>query len=105
MTKTTSVTVCDGKYTVEWGPFAALPATASGGWQDIETAPKDGTEIIACWGRQGDVMQIVRFDRIHKVWMTKGDPILGFKSNVTHWMPLPAAPTITRKSKSEEAGS
>lgn len=84
--------------------LAALAAPASplpegGGWQDISTAPKDGTPILAwCvhpharWA--GD-------DRdwaapVVTSWTTHnggGWTWHGMIGTFTHWMPLPAAPT------------
>lgn len=68
-------------------------------WQDIATAPKDGTWFLACatapgWG----ATRIVRFkypdDRL---------PIHGegqmWPSAPTHWMPLPEAPAIRKGSE------
>jgi hypothetical protein len=85
--------------------IAALPAaaTASAGWQPIETAPKDGTPLLLGWptfhplvghcedGLWGELDSDFGFEP--------------FENTPTHWMPLPAAPTITRKSKNEEPRS
>lgn len=60
-------------------------------WQPIQTAPKDGAEFLAWFGRQ-NVMMIARFDWVHSVWLTKGEPFVGFMNNATHWMPLPRPP-------------
>lgn len=70
-------------------------------WQPIETAPKDGTEVIA-WGLfPGDYGYTesengwtgVKWNRLSKEWqVTKPTPryFQGFKP--THWIPRPAAP-------------
>ena len=58
-------------------------------WQPIETAPRDGTQILAIWpgnGRHG----IVWFDRAR--WTDDGDHSL---IDFTHWQPLPSPPPIT----------
>ena len=71
-------------------------------WQPIETAPKDGTHILAilpdsdtchviCWA---DASKGIRVGcgvyGWHVAW--DGYPCAGH-STPTHWMPLPAAPT------------
>lgn len=61
-------------------------------WQLVETAPKDGTEFVAAYGHQGFVKELVRWDDLHKCWSSKGNPVLGFETNVTHWHPMPANP-------------
>lgn len=71
----------------------AAAVQAVGAWQDIATAPKDGAEFLAIWGHQGNVMQVVKWNALHKFWQTKGEPIAGFTANATGWMPLPLPPS------------
>ena len=66
--------------------------TAPQGWQPIESAPKDGTDIILWLPWIGRV----RTGRwtMHKRWSADFGvayrlPLLG---EPTHWMPLPAPP-------------
>lgn len=61
-------------------------------WQSIETAPKDGSEFLVVYGRQGNVMKLVRMNRMHGFFTSKGVPELGLMNNATHWMPLPTPP-------------
>lgn len=72
--------------------LAALAAPASplpegGGWQDISTAPKDGTLIMV--GAPGCGVSLVRW--MLDSWIDEQ----GFTQGTwpTHWIPLPAAPT------------
>lgn len=87
-----------------WEDLAKVAAAAITGWQPIETAPKDGTEVLLFTVQEIDdfcdeaftAVQIGHWDfgndRGDRVWhrpagwhQTKiGDP--------THWMPLPPAP-------------
>lgn len=67
-------------------------------WQQIETAPKDGTEVILskwsgsyatpetsfCWAINGYFKD--------GYWYSK-DPIIGKLAEPTHWMPLSQPPT------------
>ena len=55
------------------------------GWQPIETAPRDGTNVLAFWSDWGDC-GVVRFDR-GEWWAMMHDVV-----TPTHWMPLPAPP-------------
>lgn len=58
-------------------------------WQDIETAPKDGTEIIGLMGRK--TIRLIWFFRASSYvenWLDAN----GKKVNPTHWMLLPALP-------------
>jgi hypothetical protein len=65
-------------------------------WQPIETAPKDGSYILAtpCFGTSTQIYQIY-FDNRKKVNKWKYGR-LNLTANPTHWMPLPPPP------KSEE---
>ncbi|MDO9273913.1 MAG: DUF551 domain-containing protein [Rugosibacter sp.] len=62
------------------------------GWDSIETAPKDGTEIL-CVSATGN-MYVVSYDDIFAApWRVMND--CGFREHVfTHWMPLPEAPNV-----------
>ncbi|GEM_PF-5609681 len=64
-------------------------------WKRIESAPKDGSEFLACYTRQGNVTQIVKWNTLHGHFSSKGEWLPGFTANATHWMPLPAAPGST----------
>lgn len=69
------------------------------GWQPIETAPKDGTRVLAIWGKHGT--QIIywysweeRPEYLVKAgacWKPENQrcPI---NATPTHWMPLPHPP-------------
>jgi hypothetical protein len=51
-------------------------------WQPIETAPKDGTDILV-W--EGGSVGTVWFSQVFGEW-------LGPYPDFTHWMPLPDPP-------------
>ena len=60
---------------------AAPPASV--GWQPIETAPRDGTEIlVAVRGR----VILTAFDTCYRTWPE------AYWQEFTHWMPLPTPP-------------
>lgn len=67
-------------------PTPPLDAKALGEWQPIETAPKDGTEILGCFD---DSMEVIRYLPM-SVWYN-GDNTIN-SDDWTHWMPLPDAP-------------
>lgn len=54
-------------------------------WQPIETAPKDGREFLACYGRCNNAMHLVSYNRIHSYWQSKGEYVGGFMQNATAW--------------------
>lgn len=69
---------------------AALSEAKAGGWQPIETAPKDETflAVLACGGEQ--TICTMR----HSVAEAKNSRPHGDfeRERVTHWQPLPAPP-------------
>lgn len=80
---------------------AAITAYQAEAWQPIETAPKDGSEIIlGCAGENGwsgagfyhDGSQCKRSDG---GWFGEDDRnnlLIAKDIDVTHWMPLPSPP-------------
>lgn len=84
-------------------PASPLPG---GGWQDISTAPKDGTPLLAgsihhserevvCW-QDGLPSGSMDTDAEWEGWVNDGPQKDRFYANpryFTHWQPLSAAPT------------
>jgi len=65
-------------------------------WQPIETAPKDGTEVLGYrWYKkiEGDTYEFYNVVYWEKGlgWCLNGGDCIKFL--VTHWMPLPPPPT------------
>lgn len=95
--------VCDGgRYLNDWkAALAAAPASPlpGGGWQDISTAPKDGTIILTYGSLHNDgapygigekpTVKISQYSQEGEFWCCDAwgshEPVW--------WMPLPAAPT------------
>jgi hypothetical protein len=72
-------------------------------WQPIETAPKDGSEIIVHTVHEADeymdrfiAVQIAFWDRGHDssdpMWARPAAWVLQKIGDPTHWMPLPEPP-------------
>jgi hypothetical protein len=59
-------------------------------WQPIGTAPGDGSYFLICQGRNG-IVRVGRFSPVYSHWSTGSGP-MDVLAEVTHWMPLPAAP-------------
>lgn len=84
-------------------------------WQPIETAPKDGTQIIVCSDYSDDVA-IVRWDARKKDWLCLADGMaviesqddfrtdLLFFSVPSHWQPCPIARRISTLPREESHG-
>jgi hypothetical protein len=80
-------------------PVEAVEREDNGGWQPIETAPKDGTKFVFLRIRKGVADDFMYFTDIG--WFDDSElcvPFDGYGSEPdemwpTHWMPLPAAPT------------
>jgi len=73
------------------------PPVQIDGWRPIETAPKDGTEIIICFKSQGNVMMLYRWNTVHKYWQGKGDPAFGMESQNVVWTHKPQPPPATNE--------
>jgi hypothetical protein len=68
--------------------FSAAPAP-SGGWQPIETAPKDGTRILGFRSGWAEAIGVAFWRCDWEEWRSvPGD----YSWNLTHWMPLPEPP-------------
>jgi hypothetical protein len=77
---------------------AALEAARKDGWQPIETAPKDGNEVILF---DSDYLQLSGFEGRYSEprgsWLSSYDgPV-----NPTHWMPLPPPPAALRRKEND----
>lgn len=83
-------------------------------WRPIETAPKDGTEILACWPKRkldddecptGEITGYARCVTVWQGFWIEPDYLEAhgsfyfedeaFAANPTHWMPLQPAPKVT----------
>lgn len=68
-------------------------------WRDMESAPKDGTDVlIGHAGERWVCSGYLLHDRGDGYWLETGDvddgsPGSGNYLYPTHWMPLPAPPT------------
>lgn len=66
-------------------------------WEPIETAPKDGTPILACrYEPTCDVMPVVScfWSRLSEGWFCE---MAGRTVTPNYWMPLPAPPRMTSR--------
>lgn len=82
----------------------AILALGGEQWRTIDSAPRDGTRVLASWdpkrfgppeSRHEDDPAIVRWCAEH--WKGPGwyPDAMGTPYHVTHWMPLPAPPEAT----------
>lgn len=69
-------------------------------WQPIETAPKDGTEILACTEGFPESHRIVHWYSDAGCWWDH-DGLFDYPDDpwLTHWMPLPEPPPLPEPSK------
>lgn len=69
-------------------------------WQPIETAPKDGTRILACWADSPEHTIIEWFEYklvdVSGTWCQRQSGLgsdCGYEDSAfSHWMPLPEMP-------------
>jgi len=59
-------------------------------WQPIETAPKDGTDILVWWPFWSKSPEVAAF--IDGEWYSECVTSDSTEKPPTHWMPLPAPP-------------
>ena len=58
-------------------------------WQDISTAPKDGSEVLLYRGDWAGRVAVCYWCKVNEEWQTGlFSPFL----SATHWQPLPAPP-------------
>lgn len=81
-----------------------ISSRGSGGWQPIETAPRDGTQILTFCDRDGSIeidawwtRPVHHFEEAGDGLFRKveDDPYVSWSSNghrATHWQPLPTPP-------------
>ena len=63
-------------------------------WRPIETVPRDGTIVLACWPQQGNLIMIIWYSSVQGFWVRTGrEPVIPMQA--THWMPLPDPPKET----------
>lgn len=55
-------------------------------WRDIETAPKDGADVLV-W--DGDSVSLASYDKGTEAWWVLTEYTI---DGVTHWQPLPEPP-------------
>jgi hypothetical protein len=67
------------------------------GWRTMDSAPKDGTELLAWWSA-GEVHGVVHWSE--GWWVENGDLV----SPPTHWKPLDAGPTMLTAASSNGSG-
>lgn len=72
-------------------------------WQPIETAPRDGTQILVCFvPDMGRAIMVVEYDPDREgegyPWVA-AESAAYHKNAVTHWQPLPAPPTLAERER------
>lgn len=76
------------------------PDVVVGGWQPIETAPKDGTRVLLYLAAPWSRLELARWYQPWGNWQTDGDEPDQFRDEYcgigsqlpTHWQPLPPPP-------------
>lgn len=63
------------------------------GWQPIETAPKDGTQIIIAVAGDEYEPGWAWWSALRRAWFIPNTSI-AYQMEPTHWMPLPPPPEV-----------
>lgn len=74
------------------GAPASAPVGPTGGWQPIETVPKDGTEVVLLFDDEVALLGKTRPRVRAASWLVDWTIPYRRDNPPTHWMPLPAAP-------------
>ena len=87
------------KFIAEEKAKVALSAALAAMWQPIETAPKDGRDVLLWYPLEGlsDTFErVLPAHWAHENWVFQGRAFRGYSQayQPTHWMPLPPAPTL-----------
>jgi hypothetical protein len=63
-------------------------------WQPMETAPKDGTNVLVCWhdGATASMFAVGHNLGDGRRWQNTHDWLHNERSWPTHWMPVPDPP-------------
>jgi hypothetical protein len=84
----------EASWTLEYLFRMMIEITTEDSWQPIETAPKDGSQVVvygkhAQWSSaDGAIVTIGHYFAGLDCWMTDS----GVMYDATHWMPLPESP-------------
>jgi len=91
-------TIADGRWPIRYLYAEPQPASVADGWRDIESAPKDGTEMdvwckSALDGDDGGYRTPnAWWCRSDMKWRRYGDERIAWAHSPTHWQPLPPPP-------------
>lgn len=50
-------------------------------WKKISTIPKTGEEVLVCNTKQGSILTLIKWDTIHKRWLSKGKLITSLQDD------------------------
>ena len=64
-------------------------------WKNMQSAPRDGTEILLRYPKQGNVKHLALYDKFSGMWTNKGAPVFAVEQGC-EWAPIPTddAPAV-----------
>lgn len=77
---------------IDWKEIDDTPTAEAQGWQDISTAPKDGTKILTYEPTWTNPVNVAHYGNDKSWWLSNCYEDLGHDLDPTHWMPLPTPP-------------